>query len=80
LPRAPISNQIAVKDSIAVKTEVETVKADATIITDNRPAFSFGQMMNQNITVVPPEYDPDQIPLLKDPCFDDAPDRIEFER
>jgi hypothetical protein len=55
-------------------------EADVVIATDNRPAFSFGQMISQQSVAVQPEYDPDHFPLLKDPCFDDAPDRIGFER
>jgi len=37
-------------------------------------------MMNQKTPAFQPEYNPDQISPLRDPCFDDAPDRIGFER
>ena len=80
LPHTSNLNETTCNGSMVVKTAAEPVRADAAIITDNRPAFSFGQMMNQKTSALPTEYDPDQIPPHRDPCFDDAPDRLGFER
>ena len=78
---APNLSAIAGEESTEAETLTpEPVITNAPIITDNRPAFSFGQMMNQNTPAFQPEYDPDQISPLQDPCFDDAPDRSGFDR
>lgn len=55
-------------------------KAEIVIATDNRPEFSFGQMLGEKAITVHPEYDPDHVSPLNDPCFDDEPDRVGFER
>ena len=80
LPYTPNINGIDGEGPTEAKPAAEPVINNAPIITDNRPAFSFGQMMNQKTSAFQPEYDPEQIPPLRDPCFDDAPDRIGFER
>ncbi|MGH9940135.1 MAG: type IV secretory system conjugative DNA transfer family protein [Blastocatellia bacterium] len=80
LPYTPNLNGTTCNGSMVVKTAAEPITTNAAIITDNRPAFSLGQMMSQKTSALPPEYDPDQIPPQRDPCFDDAPDRIGFER
>src|SRR5262245_27060729 len=47
LPYMPNLNGIVCNKSMMVKTAAEPAQADAAIITDNRPAFSFGQLMIQ---------------------------------
>jgi hypothetical protein len=80
LPHTPNISAIVGEGATEAKRSAEPVRANAAIIADNRPAFSFGQMMNQKTSAFPPEYDPDQIPPQRDPCFDDASDRRGFER
>jgi len=80
LPHTPNLSAIAGEGATEAKTSAEPVRANAAIIADNRPAFSFGQMMNQKTSAFQPEYDPDEISPQRDPCFDDAPDRLGFER
>jgi type IV secretory pathway TraG/TraD family ATPase VirD4 len=75
----PVNESLLSSAPILVSARTAS-EADVVIATDNRPAFSFGQMISQQSVAVQPEYDPDHFPLLKDPCFDDAPDRIGFER
>ncbi len=80
LPCTPNISAIAGEGATEAKTSAEPVRANAAIIADNRPAFSFGRMMNQKTSAFQPEYDPDEISPQRDPCFDDAPDRLGFER
>jgi len=80
LPHTPNLSAIAGEGATEAKTLAEPVRANAAIIANNRPAFSFRQMMNQKTSAFQPEYDPDEILPQRDPCFDDAPDRLEFER
>lgn len=58
----------------------ESAQATAVIVTDTRPAFSFGQMMKQQVASLHPEYDPEQITPLNDPSINDAPVPLATER